>query len=184
MGSGMGELAAGTVSEAWTLRVQQLFVAHQNVVRAFILALVQDFAAADDLVQELFLVVTRKAASFQEGTNFVAWACAIARLKVLEWRRRRQDQPQLLSEAVIETLAASVPEAAIGRERSRALRRCLERLAPRTTEMVRLRYYAGLAPQEIARQLGWKQDAVNVALSKARAFLRKCVERALGFSEG
>ena len=180
----MSEEASSPASEGKTFRVQQLFVAHQNMVRGFILALVPDFAAADDLVQEVFLVVTRKAASFQDGTNFIAWACAIARRKVLEWRRQRQTQPQLLSEAVIESLAATVPEAAIGRERSRALRGCLERLAPKALGMVRLRYYAGLAPQEIARQLGWKQDAVNVALSKARAFLRKCVERALGFSGG
>ena len=180
----VGEQASGTVDDARTLRVQQLFVAHQNVVRAFVLALLPDFAAADDLVQEVFLVVTRKSASFQEGTNFVAWACTIARLKVLEWRRLRQGQPQLLSEEVIEALAANVPETAIGRGRSRALRRCLERLAPRAMEMVRLRYSAGLAPQEIARRLGWRQGAVNVALSKARAFLRKCVERALRFSEG
>jgi RNA polymerase sigma-70 factor (ECF subfamily) len=180
----MGDQGSGTGSDERTLRVQQLFVAHQNVVRAFIMALVPDFAAADDVLQEVFLTVTRKAAGFREGTNFTAWACAIAKLKVLEWRRQRQAHPQLLSEEAIGSLAASLPEAAIGRERSRALRGCLERLAPRAMEMVRLRYYAGLAPQEVARQLGWKPNAVNVALSKARAFLRKCVERALGFSGG
>ena len=41
------------------------------------------------VLQEVFLVITRKANDFEEGTNFFAWACTIARFKLLELLRRR-----------------------------------------------------------------------------------------------
>jgi len=44
-----------------TMRVQQLFVKHQLALRAFILSLEPNFTDAEDLLQEVFLVITRKA---------------------------------------------------------------------------------------------------------------------------
>ncbi len=44
----------------------------QRRLRAFVLSLAPDFSAADDVLQETFLVVTRKAAEFEPGTNFFA----------------------------------------------------------------------------------------------------------------
>jgi RNA polymerase sigma-70 factor (ECF subfamily) len=55
------------------MRVQQLFVKHQSRIKAFILSLQPDFSEADDILQEVFLVVTRKAIEFKEGSNFMAW---------------------------------------------------------------------------------------------------------------
>ena len=60
-----------------TLLVQKLFVEHFAVVRGFVLALLPDFARAEDVVQETFLTVTRKAAEFPK------WACAIAHFNLL-----------------------------------------------------------------------------------------------------
>src|SRR5215216_2848989 len=83
-----------------TMRVQQLFVKHQLGLRAFILSLEPNFTDAEDLLQEVFLVITRKANDFEEGTNFFAWACTIARFKLLELLRDRA-RSQDLSEEVI-----------------------------------------------------------------------------------
>ena len=101
-----GEAAA--LSEK-TMRVQQLFVKHQLGLRAFILSLEPNFTDAEDLLQEVFLVITRKANEFQEGTNFFAWGCTIARFKLMELLRRRA-KSQALSEEVIEALCAVEPE--------------------------------------------------------------------------
>lgn len=162
-----------------TVRVQQLFVKHQSAIKAFILSLQPDFAEADDVLQEAFLTVTRKAGEFQEGSNFIAWAFTIARFKLLE-SRRRHGKTAALSDEVLETLAAAVPEEAFFDARLRALRGCLEGLAPRAQEIVRLRYHGERGPEEIARLLAWTPNAVNVALSKARGWLRDCVQRQVG----
>lgn len=155
--------------------VQQLFVRHQSAVRAFAIALTGDFAAADDVVQETFLTVTAKAADFEPDTNFVAWACAIARLKVLEHRRAAKR----FSPAVVESLAASIPVAEIGPDLGQArlplLLECLKHLPPRSRELIRLRYFLERGPSEIATALGRSVGGVNTALLKARDALRDCM---------
>jgi RNA polymerase sigma-70 factor (ECF subfamily) len=170
---------ADGLPDAHTMRVQQLFIGHQTAIKAFILSLRPDFVEAGDILQETFLTVTRKAAEFREGSNFGAWAFAIARFKVLEAGRVRRRETDL-SDEVLDALAAAAPPAPFFDRRLAALRDCLRRLAPRAREIVRLRYHAGHGPDEIARRLSWSSNAVNVALSRARAALRACVQRAAG----
>jgi RNA polymerase sigma-70 factor, ECF subfamily len=162
-----------------TMRVQQLFVKHQSRLKAFILSLQPDFAEADDILQETFLVVTRKAGDFEEGSNFMAWALTIARFKVQEALRRRRAAERALSEEVIEMLAVAWPAEGFFETRSAAVRSCLEKLAPRMQQVMRLRYFAEHGPQEIARLLSWTPNSVNVALSKARKLMHDCVARRL-----
>jgi RNA polymerase sigma-70 factor, ECF subfamily len=162
-----------------TMRIQQLFVKHQLAVRAFILSLEPNFTDAEDLLQEVFLVVTRKAGDFKEGTNFFAWACTIARFKLLEMLRRRA-RAQDLSEEVIEALCAVDPQELFDDTRLTALQHCLDQLAPKARQMMYLRYYGEHSPSEIARLVSWTPNAVRVALSRARSVLQDCLERRLG----
>ncbi|MBH95646.1 MAG: hypothetical protein CMD87_00090 [Gammaproteobacteria bacterium] len=53
-----------------TEEVQLLFVRNENAIRAFIRALQPSLSDADDVLKETFLTVTRKASSFEIGTNF------------------------------------------------------------------------------------------------------------------
>ena len=163
------------MSDPVITRVQQLFVRHQPAVRSFAIGLTGDFAAAEDVVQETFLTITAKAADFEADTNFVAWACAIARLKVLENRRASRR----FSPAVVDALAAAIPEEAfvtdLGQERLPHLLACLERLPPKARELVRLRYFLEHGPTEIAASLGRTVAGVNAALLKAREALRDCI---------
>jgi RNA polymerase sigma-70 factor (ECF subfamily) len=164
----------------YTMQVQQLFVRNQSAIKAFILSLQPDFVEADDILQEVFLTVTQKAAEFRPGSSFTAWAFAIARFKVLEAQRRRQRKgADSLSEEIIELLAAEAPDEGFFESRLSTLRGCLDRLAPRAREIIRLRYYGEHGPEAIAQRLVWTANAVNVALSKARMALRHCVEQQL-----
>ena len=156
--------------------VQALFITHINLVRGFIRSLIRDRHLADDVLQETFITVTRKASDFEAGTNFPRWVCAIARLKVLEGLRRERGQGVVLSEEAIEALAAS--EHAPGPDvRIDVLNQCLSELPPTMRRSLGLRYESNMKPAEIARVMGWKAEAVYVALSRARQLLRECIER-------
>ena len=167
--------------------VQRLFVRHQGELRGWVLAMLPDFSAADDVLQETFLTVTRKAEVFQPETSFVAWAGAVARLHVFDWRRQRGRTAAALSDEVIEQLwcdaAASAGDASRADRELTALEGCLQSLAPQARKAVELRYRDGHKPAEVARRLGWTAEAIYVALSRARAALRECIERRL-FAEG
>ncbi|MGE9267582.1 MAG: sigma factor, partial [Verrucomicrobiales bacterium] len=79
--------------EAHTLAVQRLFIQYQPAIRGYIMVMIADFSLAEDVLQEVFLVVTRKAADFKMGTSFPAWVKTIARFKCLEAIRARGRQP-------------------------------------------------------------------------------------------
>jgi len=155
-----------------------LFVRHEGAIRAFVRALQPSLMEADDVLQETFLTVSRKASSFEPGTNFVAWACGIARLKVLEGFRR-QKRANVLREAALIALAEDAPAPEMTALREEALSRCLEKLAPKSRDLLWRRYSGRQDSDEMAAGLGMTSTAVRVALSRARAFLRDCVAKEL-----
>ncbi len=161
--------------------VQQLFLAHADLLRGFIRGLVPQQDAAEDIFQELFLTLTAKAADFRLGSHFVAWARAVARRKVFEQYRQLKRTVPLLAPEVLNVLAETAPELdPLLMPRYEALQGCLGQVAPRAREMVMLRYGdPPLTPQQIARQLSWTANSVRVALARARKFLLECVERRL-----
>jgi len=160
-----------------TLHVQQLFVRYHGQLRAFALALMPDFARADDVLQEVFLTVTSKAHEFERGSSFLAWSRAIVRLKLLE--SQHQSRRAFRTSDVLDSLMASCPEEWAGDEKLVSLAKCLGELAPKARELITLRYKFEHSPQEIARLLSRTVNSINVALSKARMALRECLDRQL-----
>ena len=162
------------------LHVQQLFVRHQQTVLGYVLSIEPSFADAQDIVQEVFLAVSRKARTWSAGTDFLAWVCTVARYETLHFQRTRGRRTGRLDEDVIELLhAGQAVDEAEWQRRVDALRRCLGRLAPRAKELVWRRYHGAQMPGEIATAIGWTANAVRVALTRARNALRECMERQL-----
>jgi RNA polymerase sigma-70 factor (ECF subfamily) len=159
--------------------VQSLFIQHQAAVRATVLGLLPNLHAADDVVQETFLTVCRKAEDFQAGTNFAAWVCTIARYKAREALRKGVFRFEPLSEETAEAVMAVEPDGVSAAERLRMFEECICTLAPKARLVMELRYRGEHLPDEIARRMSWSVGAVKVAISRARAFLRDCVARKL-----
>ncbi|MEK0447100.1 MAG: hypothetical protein RLZZ399_2421 [Verrucomicrobiota bacterium] len=155
-------------------QVQLLFVRHQSAIRAFVRALQPSLFDADDILQETFLILTRKADSFEPGSNFVAWACSVARLKVLEDLRKKR-RSSALTEAALEALAAEAPAEEITELREATLNGCLQGLGAKASELLWRKYVGRQTSEEMAEGLRMTPLAVRVALSKARALLRDCV---------
>ena len=128
--------ASHQIPDDHTLDVQQLFVRHQQAVLGYVLSIEPNFADAQDIVQEAFLVVSRKAKTWTAGTDFLAWACTVARYETLHFQRTRGRRAGRLDEDVVELLYADdeVTEPEL-RHRVSILRGCLDRLAPRAKEL-------------------------------------------------
>lgn len=153
-----------------------LFVRNQTRIRGFIVSLLGDLAAAEDVLQETFLVVQRKASEFRPGSNFIAWAFQIARFQVMKAQVHHKRENDRFSPETLESLAASAPEQAFDENRLTALPGCVAKLAPQARRIVDLFYEHEHRPTEIARILSWTPTAVSVALCRARRFLRTCIE--------
>jgi RNA polymerase sigma-70 factor (ECF subfamily) len=127
--------------DAHTLHVQQLFVRHQQAVLAYVLSLEPNLADAQDIVQEVSLTISRKAGTWTRDTDFLAWVCTVARYDVLHFQRTRARRVARLDEDVFELLhdGGSIDES-VFQQHVTSLQRCLEWLAPRSRELVWMRY--------------------------------------------
>ncbi len=155
-------------------RVQILFLRYSDVVRGFIRGLLPDRVRADDVLQETFLTLVRKAETFDPQTNFPKWACSIARYKVMEERRAMGKVCGMLSPEAMEALAVS-EESHHRDPRLDRLGECVKALPGGMRRLVRLRYQEDHTPAEVAEKIGWSPASVYVALSRIRAQLKECI---------
>lgn len=172
--------AAGVETDAVT-HVQSLLLRHSELLKGFIYTLIGRHADTDDVFQEVFLTATAKAADFTPGTDFLAWARAIARFKVLrllaDGKRRCYLDPEVIELLADEHEVATTTDSQDWERERTALRHCLTKIGPAGRSMLELRYMEGLAPQQIAQRLHRSVNGVSVALAKVRAAVRRCVER-------
>lgn len=166
------------------MHVQTLYVRHQSALLGYVLSIEPSFSDAQDIMQEVFLTLTRKAQTWTQGTDFMAWACTIARYHTLHFQRTRARRVARIDDDVVELLhpATGFDEDAF-KHRLATLQGCLGKLAPRAHQLVMLRYHQGQRSEEIATTVGWSVNAVRVALSRARQSLRDCFERRLALRE-
>ncbi len=159
-------------------RIAQLVVKHRHGLLAYLYGVIPDAHVAEDLFQEVCVVAVRKAAEFQDGTNFVAWARSIARHKLREQLRRRSGVS--VDDAFFEGVESAFDAAGAGADpdaRKEALRRCLGEVQDRARQMLVWRYEEGLSAAAIAERMGQSRAAVNSLLQRVRELLRDCVQR-------
>lgn len=159
------------------LRVQQYFMQHQQALLAYVLSLVPNLQDAQDIVQEVFLVVSCKAATWKEGTNFLAWSCSVARFEVLNFLRCRKQRSLSLDDDVLELIEQSDASCSDLQSRIEHLKECVQLLSPRARELILMRYHSSQMPEEIAQSIRWSVNAVRVALSRAKQSLRDCMDK-------
>src|SRR5579862_2868158 len=80
---------------------------------AYLLSLTGDPDAADDLVQEVFVVALRKRETFVAGTNFGGWLRTIAKNIALTHSKRRRREILLSNDRATQVLDLAAEHAAI-----------------------------------------------------------------------
>jgi RNA polymerase sigma-70 factor (ECF subfamily) len=159
-------------------QIAQLVVKHRHGLLAYVYGVLPDAHIAEDLFQEVCVVAVQKAAEFQDGTNFAAWARTIARNKLREHLRRRSGVA--VDDAFFEGLESAFDAVRAGLDpdaRKDALRRCLGELQARARQMLVWRYDEGLSAAGIAERSGQSRASVNSLLQRIREILRDCVLR-------
>lgn len=151
------------------------------MVAAYILSLIPDFHRAEDVLQQVAVVLVRRFHEYEAGRPFLPWALGIARNVSFEGRREMaKSRLPLLDDDLIESVQEMFEEESEASLCIRqALRTCLQGLRERTLEVLRLRYAEDLMPQDVAKRLGVTAGAVRVMLHRSREGLRACIERSM-----
>jgi len=146
-----------------------LFARHNVRVFRFVLRLVRDNSAAEDLVSEVFLDVWRQAGRFQARSQVTTWLLAIARNKALSALQRRSTE-ELDDEATAAVEdSEDNPEVTVqNRQKTELLLKCLTQLSSAHREMIDLVYYHEKSIDEVAKIAGVPPNTVKTRLLYAR----------------
>ncbi|QDU38616.1 RNA polymerase sigma factor [Maioricimonas rarisocia] len=161
-------------------RFLRLFTTHEPAIRAFVRRLVPSRTDADDILQEVAIVLWEKFDEFREGGDFKAWACGIARYKVLAWLRDRGRDRLVLDSDVVEIIATqSLEQEPVLQQQREHLEDCLESVPHAERKLLAQAYQPGAVIREVAAASGRSVGGFYQWLHRMRQMLLNCVKRRL-----
>ena len=163
--------------------LELLYDRYHRLLLALAYRVVADQQVAEEVVQEVFLAVWRRSATYHPGRGKVRqWLVSIARNRAID-RVRGNLKPSQTVELDESLTDPSAPEAweyvdqSVQRERVRAE---LATLPAEQREVIELAYYGGLTLQQISDQtqvpLGTIKSRTRLAMDKLRQALRDLAE--------
>ena len=162
------------------LAFTRLFVANQAALHGFLVSLVNDLHAADDLLQDLAGRLWAKFDTYDPQRPFVAWGLGFARLVAMEWRRKQARQPLPLDDATLAKLADEAQDHADHYDSRRdALHECLKSLTEHQRRTLHARYHDDLPVSQIAKAWQRTEMAIYKVLKHSHQALLDCITKAL-----
>jgi RNA polymerase sigma-70 factor len=158
---------------------------HIDSVRAFLLASLRDTVAAEDILQETFLVAWRILDRYDRKLPFGPWVRGIAGKLMLNHRRKLgRNRVHFCDEEMLQRIDGSFRELArlegdTFDDKLDALRDCLTHLTGPQRDSIRLHYEHGMHCKQIAERLGIGFEAVKKHLQRGRSQLHRCLRAKL-----
>ena len=150
---------------------------YRLILFGLVLRILHDRQEAEDVLQETFLQVWRRAADFDAGRGRVfTWLVTIARSRALDRLRALGSRARTAEEVVAHSpqdQAGDAAKEAVQSEQGRIVRQALGELPEEQKRTLFLAYFEGLTQTEIAARLG---DPLGTVKTRMRAGLMKLRE--------
>jgi RNA polymerase sigma-70 factor, ECF subfamily len=177
------EALMGQIAEDNREALAILFRRYARAVRSVAYRAVRDASEADDLVQEIFLLVNRDAKAFDHSKGSArAWIQQIAYRRAIS-RRRYLSSRHFYNRVGLDDLAAELsdPRTAVERAGNAIMetfgetdfRRTFEKLSPNQRETLRLHFFEGYSLAEIATRLAQSRGNIKHHYFRGLERLRK-----------
>lgn len=156
---------------------EEIFRLHHRLVYGLCLRMTQDAAEAEDVAQEVFVLLLRKVGGYRAEANFKTWLHRLTINQVLmRFRKNRSRREDALEEC--DAHALELQAVAPGRRPSQlidgiTLERALAKLPPGYRAAFILHDVEGYEHEEVAQILGCAVGTSKSQLHKARTKLRK-----------
>jgi len=159
-----------------------LYRRHTAILRTVISRVVHNDADTDDLLQECFIELWKRAATYDEAKGkLLGWLITLARRRAIDRVRRRQAYSRAEERLIEHSKSDSeechnhVEQEANASDCSQALKKALSELPAAQREAIQMAYYQGLSQREIATKtgipLGTIKTRLELAIRKVRAAL-------------
>lgn len=156
-----------------------LFQRYERSIYGYILSLVPNIAAADEISQNTNLLLWEEFGRFDPSKDFGVWARAVAYYQVLTYRKTRGRERVRFDSELLEALA---DRAAVRCDelvaRQSYLIDCLAQLSEFKRQVIQLYYCLGMTAKAVAEKLGRNVAAVEKTVVRTRRTLYDCVEAA------
>ena len=163
--------------------LEVLYDRHGNAVYSLAVYMLRDPGAAEEVTQDAFFNLWRRASSYQpERGKVTTWLFSIAHHRVIDEVRRRRRREPLQAFQDVELVAQPADEsgdpsrfAMLQMQRSK-IKEALSTLRSEQREVVVLAFYGGLTHSEIAKQLGKPLGTVKTRMRLALKKLRNVLD--------
>ncbi len=151
--------------------MSELYDRYARIVYAVALRVLQDAAAAEDILQDVFLQLWRNPDAFDASRgNLAAWLAVIARHRSIDRLRKRRPETD-----IEECIIASGPD--LGDETERAMviekiRGALAEMNPDQRTALELAFFQGLTHTEIAEKMGKPLGTIKTRIRSGLQQLR------------
>jgi RNA polymerase sigma-70 factor (ECF subfamily) len=152
---------------------EALFRSHQSEVYGWIVRIVRDPAAAEDLTVETFWRIHRAHARFDPMRSFGAWARRIATNAALDHLKAARHETELPDHLP----SPPLPDPGVSQELRRKMAIAFRRLPPQLQIAATLALIDEQPYHEIADALGVSTGAVKLRVFRARRLLMKELKR-------
>ena len=158
-----------------------LFVRHEAAIHSFVLTLLPDLDAAEEIVQQASMTMWRRFDQYQPGTSFRNWAFQVAKFTTMNHMTKMRRDRHIFSERLLEMLADRTNQRSDELEsQRRALVFCIERLGGEDRKTLAGCYQESSTIKMFAEAVGQTPNAIYKRLNRIRAGLQRCVQRRLG----
>jgi RNA polymerase sigma-70 factor, ECF subfamily len=153
----------------------QLYDRYAPVVYAVALRVLGQTAAAEDVLQDIFMQLWRNPAPFDASRgNLAPWLAVIARNRALDVLRKRRPQTD-----IEETIVSIEPDLAADADRKRIttkIRSTLQQMPAQQRSALEMAYFEGYSHSEISERTGEPLGTVKTRIRTGLMLLRKAVE--------
>ncbi|MEN6384066.1 MAG: sigma-70 family RNA polymerase sigma factor [Phycisphaerales bacterium] len=156
---------------------EELFEFYQPRLKYYVRRLDCDGANNDDILQDIWLTVVKQIRQLKDPKAVAVWLYRIARNKVYDGFRRKEDFTALPEE---DELPISGDEPIFDAETSEKLHAALKNLKPYHREVLTLCFIEQMSYQSIAEVIGCGIGTVRSRIFYAKQALRKEMERQNG----
>lgn len=158
-----------------------LFVRHEAAIHSFVLSLLPDLDAAEEVVQQASMTMWRRFDQYEAGTNFRNWAFQVAKLTAMNHITKLRRDRHVFSEQLLAALAEQATKRSDQLDsRRRALAMCIERLDDEDRQTLAGCYQESSTIKQFAAKIGQTPNTIYKRLNRIRATLLRCIEHRLG----
>ena len=156
---------------------ETLFRQHQSAVYGWILRIVRNPAAAEELTVETFWRIHQAHARFEPSRGFEGWARRIATHAALDWMRSGRAEREMTTELSADPAGPVLADPAVSAEIRSKTASAFARLPAELRIAAVLAGIEVLPHKDIAEAMGISVAAVKLRVFRAVRLLRKDLER-------